>query len=573
MSGGVGDNRPPLLEAEPSDTRFPVFPRAVMEELLEFGEKRELEPGELLYRAGEALWNFYVVIDGEVEVVRVDEYRELVEGVGEDESQELVVVYGAGQFVGEIGLLTGQRTYFTARTTRGGTVLEIPHDSFRRLMATKPSISDVIFGALVARRETLRTTSGAPTVQIIGSRFSSEALALRTFAARNRLAYTWIDLEEDDDVSELLASKGVGAGESPIVITPSGVLRHPTLGQFAEQLGLTYHPIPGRTFDLVVVGAGPAGLAASVYGASEGLDMVALDSVGPGGQAGSSSRIENYAGFPNGISGGDLAARTAIQAQRLGAWLVSPSEGSGLRTEHGFHVVSLIDQSEVPARAVIIATGARYRRLAISNLDKFEGKGVYYAATDLEARPCAGSDVVIVGGGNSAGQAAIYLSQGGSKVSIVIRRSDLSNSMSRYLMDRISVDPQISVITDTRVHALEGDSHLEGVVLEHTLSRQLEAKGCVALFCFIGAEPSTSWLDGTVALDEKGFIFTDRLLPSGLLNNPLFGGRQPLPFETSSPGVFAVGDVRQGSMKRVAAAVGEGSSALRSVHEYLVMNG
>ena len=444
MSGGVGDNRPPLLEAaEPSDTRFPVFPRAVMEELLEFGDKRELELGELLYRAGEALWNFYVVIDGEVEVVREDEYRELVEGVGEDESQERVVVYGAGQFIGEIGLLTGQRTYFAARATHGGTVLEIPHDSFRRLMATKPSISDVIFGALVARRETLRTTSGAPTVQIIGSWFSSEALALRTFASRNRLAYTWIDLEEADDVSELLASKGVWTGETPIVIVPSGILRRPTPGQFAEQVGLTYHPIPGRTFDLVVVGAGPAGLAASVYGASEGLDTVCLDSVGPGGQAGSSSRIENYAGFPNGISGGDLAARTAIQAQRLGAWLVSPSEVSGLRTEHGFHVVSLIDQSEVPARAVIIATGARYRRLAISNLDKFEGEGVYYAATDLEARPCAGSDVVIVGGGNSAGQAAIYLSQEASKVSIVIRRSDLSNSMSRYLMDQISADPQI----------------------------------------------------------------------------------------------------------------------------------
>jgi thioredoxin reductase (NADPH) len=562
MSGETDQDRSrrdPIIVADPLDPRFPAFSREVLEELSEFGEQRELAAGDVLYRAGEARWDFFVLIEGEVEIVR------------DDESQELVAAYGPGQFMGELGLLTGQRTYLTARATRTGMVLVVPHDSFRRLMATKPTISDVIFGALVARRDTLRATSAAKTVQIIGSRFSREALALRTFATRNRLAYTWIDLEEADDVEVLLASKGVRAGDSPVVITPTGVLRHPTPGQFAEQLGLTYHPIPGRTFDLVVIGGGPAGLAASVYGASEGLDTVSLDAVGPGGQAGSSSRIENYAGFPNGISGGDLAANTAVQAQRLGAWLVSPCVVSGLRTEHGFHVVSLIDKSEVPARAVIIATGARYQRLAISNLEQFEGNGVYYAATDLETRSCSGSGVVVVGGGNSAGQAAIYLSQVGSRVSIVIRRADLSHSMSRYLIDRINADPNIEVLTNTQVRALDGDTHLGGVVLEHTPSRQRYAKECVALFCFIGAEPSTSWLSETVALDEKGFILTDRSLPTDALGDPLFAGREPLPFETSSPGVFAVGDVRLGSMKRVAAAVGEGSSAVRSVHEYLAV--
>src|SRR5580693_2955066 len=355
-----------------------------------------------------------------------------------------------------------------ARATQNGSVLVIPHDEFRRLMATKPSISDIIFSALIGRRETLRTTVGGEAVQILGSRFSPEALALRTFAARNRLAYAWIDLEEEDDVEVLLATKGLRPTDTPVVITPTGILRHPTPGQFADQLGLTYHPIPGRTFDLVVIGVGPAGLAASVYGASEGLDTVSLDAVGPGGQAGSSSRIENYAGFPNGISGGDLAARTAVQAQRLGAWLVSPCEVSGLRVEHGFHVVSLIDQSEVPARAVIIATGARYQRLAVSNLEQFEGNGVYYAATDLETRSCSGHEVVIVGGGNSAGQAAIYLSQGGSRVSIVIRRPDLSSSMSQYLIDRIAADPKIEVVSDSEVRALAGGDHLESVVLEHS---------------------------------------------------------------------------------------------------------
>ncbi len=387
------------------------------------------------------------------------------------------------------------------------------------------------------------------------------------------MAHTWIDLDEAEDVGALLASKGILVGDSPVVITPTRrILRHPTPGEFAEELGLTYHPIPGRTFDLVVIGVGPAGLAASVYGASEGLDTVSLDAVGPGGQAGSSSRIENYAGFPNGISGGDLAARTAVQAQRLGAWLVSPCEVSGLRMEHGFHVVSLLDHSEIPTRAVVVATGARYQRLAISDLERFEGNGVYYAATDLEARSCSGSEVVIVGGGNSAGQAAIYLSQGGSNVWIVIRRADLSGSMSKYLIDRIAADPRIQVLSETQVRALEGVDHLEAVDLEHTPTGRHRAQACVALFCFIGAEPATSWLQGAVALDEKGFILTDRAIPSGALVDPIFAERAPLPFETSVPGVFAVGDVRLGSMKRVAAAVGEGSSSVRAVHEYLALN-
>ncbi len=552
--------RAPIVEADPSDPRFPAFSPDVLDELSEFGEQEELAAGDVLYRAGEARWDFYVLMEGAVEVVR------------DDESQQLVVSYGAGQFIGELGLLTGQRTYLTARATRKGTVLVIRHEAFRRLMATKPAISDTIFRALIGRREALRSTSAAEAVQIIGSRFSPEALALRTFAARNRLAHTWVDLEEADDVGVLLASKGLSAGDSPVVITPTGVLRHPTPGQFAEQLGLTYRPTPGRIFDLVVVGVGPAGLAASVYGASEGLDTVSLDAVGPGGQAGSSSRIENYVGFPNGISGGDLAASTAVQAQRMGAWLVSPCEVSGLRVEQGFHILSLIDQSEVPARAVIIATGARYQRLAISDLERFEGNGVYYAATDLEARSCSGSDVVVVGGGNSAGQAALYLSQGGSRVSIVIRRSNLSVTMSAYLIDRIAADTNIEVLADTEVRALHGDSHLESVVIEHTPTGRSQTKECVALFCFIGARPATSWLDGTVALDKKGFALTDRSLLLDTVRAPVFAGREPLPFETSAPGVFAAGDVRQGSMKRVAAAVGEGSSAVRSVHDYLAVS-
>lgn len=549
--------RSPIVVADPSDLRFPVFPPEVLEELSEFGERRELAVGDVLYRAGQSNAEFFVLISGEVEVVR------------DDESQELVVVYTSGQFVGELGLVTGQRAVLTARATRSGMALVIARDSFHRLMATKPIISDSIFRALIARRETVRTTSAAQAIQIIGSRFSREAMALRTFAARNRVAHTWIDLEEAEDVEVLLASKGLRIGDSPVVITATGIVRHPTPAEFAEQLGLTYHPIPGRMFDLVVIGTGPAGLAASVYGASEGLDTLSLDAVGPGGQAGSSSRIENYAGFPNGISGGDLTARTAVQAQRLGAWLASPCEVAGLHVDHGFHVVTLGDQSEVPTRAVIIATGARYQRLAISNLEQFEGNGVYYAATDLETRSCGGSDVVVVGGGNSAGQAAAYLSQVARRVSIVIRRPDLSSSMSRYLIDRIAADPKIVVVPNTEVRALEGDGHLESVVLEHSPTGHRESTRCVALFCFIGAEPVTTWLRGGIVLDRKGFVLTDRSLPAQALDHPIFAEREPLPFETSAPGIFAVGDVRAGSVKRVSAAVGEGSSAVRAIHEYL----
>jgi thioredoxin reductase (NADPH) len=323
--------------------------------------------------------------------------------------------------------------------------------------------------------------------------------------------------------------------------------------------------MPGYIFDLVVVGSGPAGLAAAVYGASEGLSTVSLDAVTVGGQAGASSRIENYAGFPNGISGGDLTARTAVQAMRLGARLNAPCEVAGLRAETGFHVVVLSDGSEIPTRAVIVASGARYRRLAVEDLERFEGAGVYYAATDLEARVCDGRPVLVIGGGNSAGQAAIYLGQHNCKVTIAIRRGDLTESMSQYLIERIEADPKIELLTGIEVRALAGRDHLDEVTLSHTATGEQQTVPCSGLFCFIGASPATAWLGDSVLLDRDRFVLTDRHLPA-----PLTAGvPEPLPFETSMPGVFAAGDVRHGSLKRVAAAVGEGSSAVRSVYERL----
>jgi len=530
-------------------------------DLATFGTERAVEAGDVLYRAGDAGYDFIVILDGEVEIVRREPTGDVV-----------VAVHSAGRFLGELNLLTGQRAYLTARVSRPGRVVAIEHDEFRRMMSSRPELSDPIFRAFVARRELLRAGEGAGAIRIIGSRYSPEAIALRAFANRSRVPHTWTDLEDEPDPAVLLAGFGVGPRDAPIVVTPTALLKRPTPGEFAEHLGLTFRPAPGYLCDLVVVGSGPAGLAAAVYGASEGLDTISLDAVAIGGQAGSSSRIENYVGFPNGVSGEDLAASAAIQAMRLGARLNAPCEVAGLRVEHGFHVIVLADGSELPSRTVIVATGARYRRLPIPDLDRFEGAGVYYAATDLEARICGGSDVVVVGGGNSAGQAAIYLAEQRCHVSLLIRRSSLTETMSTYLTERIEANPRIDVVTETEVRGLAGDSHLSHATLEHTPTGERRLVPCTGLFCFIGAEPATAWLGDCVALDRGGFVITDRSLPESVRVGPEFTTREPLPFETSLPGVFAVGDVRQGSLKRVAAAVGEGSSAVRSVHEYLATN-
>ena len=348
-------------------------------------------------------------------------------------------------------------------------------------------------------------------------------------------------------------------------------LVRPTPGEFAAHLGLTYRNVPGYLSDVVVVGTGPAGLAAAVCGASEGLATVALDSVALGGQAGASSRIENYVGFPNGVSGDELTGRAASQAVRLGARLNVPCSVAALRTQDEFHVVVLEDGSEISTRAVIVAAGAHYRRLAVGDLERFEGNGVYYAATDLEARACRGANIVVVGGGNSAGQASIYMAQQGCSVSLLVRRRELAETMSQYLVTRIEADPRIELLRHTEVVGLAGGSHLEHVTIADNRSGERRVLACPAVFCFIGATPATAWLGECLALDRSGFVLTDRSLPDDVVATSGFGTRDPLPFETSVPGVFAVGDVRGGSVKRVAAAVGEGSSAVRSVIDYLAL--
>jgi thioredoxin reductase (NADPH) len=545
--------------AQPGDDAVaPSLDASGLAELASFGDELKVLARDVLFRAGDPSYDFFVVLEGTAEIVRQDNDTDVV-----------IATYGAGGFLGELSLLTGQRPYLTARMTEPGRVLRIGRDDFRRLMSSKPDLADVIFTALSARRERLLTGDGARAVRIVGSRYSPEAMALRAFATRTHLVHQWIDLEDSADPDVLLASMGLHPFDTPAAITPMAILRRTSPGELAEHLGLTFRPAPGTLFDLVVVGTGPAGLASSVYGSSEGLNTLSLDAVAIGGQAGASSRIENYVGFPNGISGEELASRTAAQAQRLGARLNAPCQATGLRAEHGFHVITLADGSEIPCRAVIVASGARYRRLAVDDLNRFEGAGVYYAATDLEARICAGTDVIVVGGGNSAGQAAIYMAQHRCKVSIAIRRADLSETMSRYLIERIEANPRIEVLANTEVRSLAGDDHLEEVTLEHTPTHTVRTVSCGGLFCFIGAEPATTWLDGAIALDSHGFILTDRDLPDPETGASPFAGRDALPFETSIMGVFAAGDVRHGSLKRVAAAVGEGSSAVRSVHDHL----
>ena len=520
------------------------------------GERRHVREGEYLYREGDVTYDFFVLVDAEVDIV-----------VEVDGREELIIHHSPGRFLGELNMLTGLRVFVSARVTRSGEVVVVPRDRLRQLMATDPRLGDLILAAFVARRSML-LTNAAPAIRVIGSQYSPEALRIREFLTRTRVPHEWLDPDREAQVQDLLSGFGLSPEDLPVVIATGSVLRRPTPGELASFLGLTLESLPERCFDLVVIGGGPAGLAAAVYGASEGLRTLGVEMTAPGGQAGSSSRIENYLGFPLGVSGADLTQRAVIQAEKFGAALTAPCTAVSLRNKAGHLVVRLSDGSDVAGRAVIAASGAAYRRLEAARLGEFEGNGVYYAATEMEARICGAAPVVVVGGGNSAGQAAIFLSQGGCPVMLVIRGTDVGKSMSRYLVERIEANPGIKVRTETTVVALDGDRTLRTLRLSGPDGEAVVE--CSALFSFIGAQPSSSWLSGCAAVDERGFVLTDLSLDQDLLGEEWdVLGRTPLPFETSHPGLFAVGDLRSGSTKRVAAAVGEGSAAVRSVHQYL----
>ena len=524
------------------------------------GTRRNVEPGDLLYRAGDTAYDFfYIVLSGQVDIV-----------IETDGDERLIISHGAGRFLGELNLLTGSRVFVTARVVEPGEVLAIPVATLRRIIATHPGLSDKILAAFMARRADLLTDAASAT-RVIGSRYSPDALRIREFLARTRFPYEWLDPDADPQVDATLRELGIRPAELPVVIVSGTVLRRPSTGEIADYLGFTVANLSERCFDLVIVGGGPAGMAAAVYGASEGLRTLGVEQMAPGGQAGTSSRIENYFGFPTGISGGDLMQRGLVQAEKFGASLSVPCAAVALGEKDGHLMVDLSDGSQVAGRAVIAASGARYRRLEVERLADFEASSVYYAATDLEARECAGDPVLVVGGGNSAGQAAVFLADQGSPVTVVIRGPDLNANMSRYLVDRLETHPNIKVRPRTTIAGLEGEQTLRAVRLSGPDGEvELPSR---ALFSFIGAEPSSNWLSGCAALDGRGFVLTDRALSDKELDDRWTAlGRRPLPYETSHPGLFAVGDLRSGSTKRVAAAVGEGSAAVRFVHEHLAFS-
>jgi thioredoxin reductase (NADPH) len=511
--------------------------------------------GEVLYAAGDRDYDFVVVESGEVDVV-----RPAMPG----DPEALITTWGAGQFLGELGLITGQTAIATARVRSAGAVHRIRRPQFRELMADDAELSDLVLQALLARRESLRHGEGARVLEIVGSGLSAATHELRTWASRQQLLHSWLDF--DDPAGQSLArAAGVEAVDLPVAITATAIVRNATSAVVSDLLGLTLRSERGTEFDLVVVGGGPAGLAAAVYGASEGLSTILLDTVAVGGQAAASSRIENYLGFPSGISGIDLTTRALVQANKFGAQISSPCRVVSLDCASGHLEVQLSNDEVLYARSVIVATGAQYRKLPLEGWSSYEGAGIYYAATEIEARACAARPVAVVGGANSAGQASLFLAETGSMVHLVVRGHDLSAGMSRYLVDRVLAHPAISVHTDSEVVRLGGTGKLEELWVSRGGAEPVQAR-CSGLFCFIGALPATDWLK-SVALDDDGFVLTDRDIPSDAQGEAwTLLGRHPLPLETNIPGVFAVGDVRSGSMKRVAAAVGEGASAVRSVH-------
>ncbi len=537
---------------------YPELTATQLDLIRERSTETIVNPGASLGDAGDVDYDFILVEAGDVEVVRFAAF-----GLPE----HVIAIFGPGSFLGELDMLTGQAATFSARMPRGGVVQRMPLSVFRQLMSDAPELSDVILRAFMARREYLRTSEAARSVQIVGGARAAETLELRNWATRLDVPHTWLDVESDDG-HRILESLGLDVDELPVVIAPTAILRNATPSELADQLGLAYRSVPGKVFDLVVIGGGPTGLATAVYGASEGLDTLVLEGVAVGGQAAASARIENYLGFPSGLPGAELTAKALVQAQKFGAEIKSPFKVTSLRMADDL-VVTLSDGSEVSARSIVIASGAHYRKLSLERWAHFEGNGIYYAATELEVRACGihGPQVAVIGGANSAGQAALFLASRGLRVRLVVRAEDLGFGMSSYLATRILADSRIEVYPGTEVVGVDGGDHLDSILLANKATGTHETVPCVALFCFIGAVPATSWLEG-VLLDRNGFILTDTDLPETQPHDS-FGllGRQPLAFETSIPGLFAAGDVRHGSMKRIAAAVGEGSSAIRSVHQ------
>jgi len=541
------------------DQMFPALSAALVRRAAAYGREQSFGAGQLVWEQGDADVPFYVVLEGHLEIVHPHGAVE-----------QTVTVHQAGEFTGEMSLLLGRRQLVRARAKTPLRMLRIETQRFRALVQTDPELSEIIMRAFILRRMGL-LSEGWGDALVIGSRDSAATLRLQAFLVRNGQPYQYLDLDRDREVQETLDHFEVGVEDIPILVCRGQlVLRHPSDAEVAECLGLNPAIEPMRVFDVVVCGAGPGGLAAAVYAASEGLDVMVIEAGSPGGQAGSSSKIENYLGFPTGISGQALSARAVAQAEKFGARMTIARRVARLRCDETPMRIELEGGESIRARAVVIATGAQYRKLDVPDLARFEGAGVYYAATFVEAQRCSTDEVVVVGGGNSAGQAATFLAQSARHVHVLIRGPDLNESMSRYLIRRIEETPNITLHKRTRITAMAGKEHLEEVTWSDDATGTETRHPIRHVFSMAGAVPNTEWLRGCVALDGQGFVLAGADLTPDVLEGqrwPLT--RLPMHFETSRPRVFAVGDVRASSIKRVASAVGEGSVCIQLVHKVL----
>ncbi len=538
---------------------FPRLDEQQLSRIREVARERTLANGETLWSVGERTASFFVVLSGEVEIRQPDTQGK----------SHLIVRHGPGGFTGDVDLLSPKASVVEGVAYGETQVLEVCPDTLKRLVVADSQISDTVLAAFMARRRLLMM-QGMGDITLIGSRYSPEVYALREFLERNSRPFRWIDVEADETYENLLEAFRISPEDTPAVITSTGkVCRNPSVTSLAANLGLSDIG-DERVYDMVVVGAGPAGLAASVYGGSEGLDVVVLDATAPGGQAGTSSKIENYLGFPMGISGRELAQNALMQAEKFGVRFVTPRRACGLIRDGKVYVITLENDKRLRTRTLCIATGVFYRRLPAQGAANFEGRGIYFGATGMEAELCRNEQIAIVGGGNSAGQAAVFLSKFASKVHILIRSGDLEHSMSRYLINRIESLSNVKLHKHTQITHFQGNGRLEQVHVRRGEAQDTERFPVRHVFVFIGAAPNTDWLQGGVSLDEKGFVCTGPDVPLEALELEEWGAdRRPFIFETNRPGVFAAGDVRSGSTKRVASAVGEGSVIVQFVHKVI----
>jgi thioredoxin reductase (NADPH) len=552
------DTTPPLPGTTP-DNMFPVLTPNQQQRVLAHGRLRQAEKGETVVEPSAQANRFFVVITGELNLLRLSDTRE-----------EVVAVCGPGMFTGELNVLSGRRGLVRIRAAEACKLIEIEREPLLALVQTDSELSDIFLRAFILRRLEL-IARGIGDIVLIGSSHSLDSFRIKEFLTRNYQPYSYIDLERDADVQDLLDRFSIAINDLPVLICRGSiVLRNPTNQEITACLGFNEGIDQTHVRDMIVVGAGPAGLAAAVYGASEGLDVLVLESNSPGGQAGASSKIENYLGFPTGISGRELAGNAYTQAQKFGAQMLIAKNAKGLACDRRPYAVMIDNGQRVPARTIVIATGAQYRKLPLENLSRFEGAGVYYGATHLEAQLCGGEEVIVVGGGNSAGQAAVFLAQTVRRVYMLVRADGLAKTMSRYLIRRIEETPTIDLRTNTEVTFLEGIDQLERVQWRDNKTGKLETHNIGYLFSMTGAVPNSSWLEGCVACDTAGFIKTGSDLSADDLSKAHWPfARAPYLLETSLPGVFAVGDVRGGNVKRVASAVGEGSIAVAFVHQVL----